>query len=108
MYRNLNTLQQIQLLYTMSENSNTIECLIHIRKIIETQLNFFRVSLNETQGKNISPFQKIDLDFQNLLENIDTTLKSECKHVYEEDYFDITPDRSQKITYCKICYCTFD
>ena len=92
----------------MSENSNTIECLIQIRKTVERQLNFFRSSLNETQEKNIPPFQKIDLDFQNLLENIDTTLKSECKHVYEEDYVDTTPDRSQKITYCKICYCTFD
>jgi len=26
-----------------------------------------------------------------------------CNHEFEEDMIDITPDRSQKITYCKIC-----
>ena len=26
-----------------------------------------------------------------------------CQHEFEEDVIDITPDRSQKITYCKIC-----
>jgi len=26
-----------------------------------------------------------------------------CKHEFEEDIIDITPERSEKITYCKIC-----
>jgi hypothetical protein len=30
-----------------------------------------------------------------------------CKHIYIEDYIDITPETSKKITYCKKCQLTF-
>jgi len=26
-----------------------------------------------------------------------------CQHEFETDYIDITPERSERITYCKIC-----
>jgi hypothetical protein len=26
-----------------------------------------------------------------------------CRHVYVTDYIDITPDRSEQITYCSVC-----
>jgi hypothetical protein len=31
-----------------------------------------------------------------------------CNHEYIDDYIDITPDRSKKITYCKICEHTIE
>lgn len=33
----------------------------------------------------------------------DVKIKKLCDHEFEEDMIDIIPDRSQKITYCKIC-----
>jgi len=42
-----------------------------------------------------------------IINHMDTRVRSECKHEYEEDYIDINPDRSEKISYCKICWCTF-
>lgn len=38
-----------------------------------------------------------------LKQNCDTKIQNLCNHEFEEDVIDITPDRSQKITYCKIC-----
>jgi hypothetical protein len=47
------------------------------------------------------------VNIDNLLKSIDITLKSECRHEYEEDDIDITLDESRHICYCKICLCTF-
>ena len=91
----------------MSNNTNTVECLIEMRITIEKQLFFFRTCLKENQEQVVNRFQLIVLDFEHLLEDIDATLKAECKHIYEEDYVDITPDRSQKITFCSRCGCSF-
>jgi hypothetical protein len=30
-------------------------------------------------------------------------IRTLCNHDFEEDYIDISPERSQKIVYCKIC-----
>jgi hypothetical protein len=38
---------------------------------------------------------------------LDRKIKAECKHEYIEDDVDIDPDRSERITYCKKCMCTF-
>ena len=91
----------------MIENKTPVDCLIELRTKSEKQLFFFRNCLKETPQQNEPRFKMIISNFEQLLENIDNILKSECRHIYEEDYIDITPDRSQKITYCKICHCTF-
>ena len=33
----------------------------------------------------------------------DAIIKSLCKHEFEDDVIDITPEKSQNICYCKIC-----
>jgi hypothetical protein len=45
---------------------------------------------------------KIDYT-NNYIHAIDYKLYSTCEHEFVEDYIDITPDTSQKITYCCIC-----
>jgi hypothetical protein len=46
----------------------------------------------------------IKLNYVNKLKTIcDENIKKMCKHDFEEDYIDITPERSEKIIYCKIC-----
>lgn len=50
------------------------------------------------------------VDFKNKLKYINELKKiceeniyKLCNHEYEEDFIDITPERSEKIIYCKIC-----
>lgn len=85
-------------------NTAAIEHLIEMRTTIEEQKNFFVLHLKEIM---VSKFQQILADLTILLEHIDQTLKAECVHEYVEDWIDITPERSQKITYCSTCHCTF-
>ena len=88
-------------------NSVVIDYLIEMRTTIEEQRGFFILQLQETKETMVSKFQQIISDLTILLEHIDQTLKAECVHEYVEDWIDITPERSQKITYCSTCHCTF-
>uniref|UniRef100_A0A6C0LCT0 Uncharacterized protein n=1 Tax=viral metagenome TaxID=1070528 RepID=A0A6C0LCT0_9ZZZZ len=88
-------------------NTPIIEHLIEMRTTIEEQRGFFILQLQETKETMVSKFQQIISDLTILLEHIDQTLKAECVHTYVEDWIDITPERSQKITYCSTCHCTF-
>lgn len=91
----------------MSRNTEVVNYLIEMRETIEQQKNFFIEYLEESNETTVRIFQKIIVDLEKTLEDIDKTLKAECCHIYESDWIDIDPDRSEKITYCKICNCTF-
>ena len=53
-------------------------------------------------------FPEIKKHIQELLVHVDKRLKAECKHEYVVDDFDISPECSKRVTYCKVCMCTFD
>jgi hypothetical protein len=38
-----------------------------------------------------------------LIANVNNSICETCEHIFVEDEIDITPDKSQKIEYCKIC-----
>ena len=40
------------------------------------------------------------------INNCTNNLNNLCNHEFAEDMIDITPERSEQITYCKICECT--
>ena len=73
---------------------HTVEFLLSTRKELEL------IQMNEN-------FPKIKNYIQEMLVYIDKQLKIECKHEYEEDDIDVSPDTSKRITYCKVCMCTF-
>ena len=86
--------------YVMSE---TIQTLIDLRSDLEKYYVFLLSILNENEPGVKSVVDKLD----ELGQTIEKVLKAECKHEYEEDWIDIDPERSEKITYCRICNCTF-
>ena len=88
-------------------NTAVIDYLIEMRTTIEEQRGFFILQLKEPTEIMVPRCKKIISDLTILLDNIDETLKAECIHTYVEDWVDITPERSQKITYCSTCHCTF-
>ena len=91
----------------MSNNAVEIDDLIDMRESIASQKNFFVAHLQENRNFIEPKFQQIIMDLDNILEHIDNILKADCVHEYESDLIDITPDRSEQITYCRICNCTF-
>ena len=42
-----------------------------------------------------------------LIKLLEQHIKSNCDHEYENDYIDISLDKSKKICYCKKCLLTF-
>jgi hypothetical protein len=83
--------------------SETVQTLIDLRSDLEKYYNFLLAISNENEWGIESVVHQLNV----LGETIDKVLKSECKHEYEEDWIDVDPEQSQKITYCKVCNCTF-
>jgi hypothetical protein len=99
-------------LYCKRRYNNIIICLEEI--INDHELIFFETSkldidVGEIIMEELNLIQHMysfntKLKYLKQLKNIcHTRIKNLCKHEYEEDMIDITPDRSEKIIYCKIC-----
>lgn len=80
-------------------NIMNIKHLMKMRRSLEHDKYFF--------SEKSFPNAKFIALINNLLENIDKTLKAECKHDYVDDYIDIDYDKSQRICYCSKCMCSF-
>ena len=116
----------------MREENDCIYSLLSMKTNLENQLYFFTDLLEESYAikfeffKNyiensnmeniIENFNKLNneseierkiKDIKNLIRELEQKIKSECVHTYEEDSIDITPDRSQNITYCSKCWSSF-
>jgi hypothetical protein len=75
-----------------------IDNLIEMRDFLKEKQIFF-------QGrKNVTTI--VD-KLTNLIGFIDNHIRADCKHEYVEDYIDIDPEKSMRICYCKLCYCSF-
>ncbi len=46
---------------------------------------------------------KNNADYNRIMSDIKTFLSKYCIHEWKTDDIDITPERSQKITYCELC-----
>ena len=80
-------------------NDDACTMLINMKKRLEDFEHFFFLECENTHDI-LSLSQK-------LRDAIDLKLKSDCVHVYVEDDIDITPEKSQKITYCEKCWSCF-
>ena len=83
----LSYLNEIKLTYSemeiKEENGNIITC------------DYIKNNIEETEDK----ICEIELTIKYLNELI----FNNCEHTFVEDVIDITPDKSQNITYCTIC-----
>lgn len=43
-------------------------------------------------------------DFKEIYEKVCKYLNTHCNHLFVDDYIDITPEISKKITYCSLCF----
>ncbi len=105
---------------TLLEIKNNIE----LRIIFLQEMNVFNERLNNFDtglSDFISTYVKENVNnsleiislkyklkyLQDNLKNIEQQIKAVCKHNYKEDYIDNCCSKSNKITYCSICYSTF-
>ena len=88
---------------------SSVDKLIELRKTVEDNAAYFSVLAEESvfQGADIYSLSEICNQIDLILKSIDKKLKATCSHEYVEDCIDIDSDRSQTITYCSICMCTF-
>ena len=99
-------------LYCKRRYDNIIKCLEEIISNHEL-ICLETLKLDSCAGKDIisdlNLIQDIDgfndklKHLKHLKQMCDIKIKNLCNHEYEEDFIDISPDRSEKIIYCTIC-----
>ena len=94
--------------YFLSCKRNYIKIIQKLEYIIETLDDIDYLTISEFSDicypKNNKDFftEKIK-HFQDLIDNCNNELDHLCCHNFIDDVIDITPERSQSITYCAIC-----
>ena len=94
--------------YFLSCKRNYIKIIQKLEYIIETLDDIDYLTISEFSDicypKNNKAFftEKIK-HFQDLINNCNNELDHLCCHNFIDDVIDITPERSQSITYCTIC-----
>jgi hypothetical protein len=94
--------------YFLSCKRNYIKIIQKLEYIIETLDDIDYLTISEFSDicypKNNKAFftEKIK-HFQDLINNCNNELDQLCCHNFIDDVIDITPERSQSITYCAIC-----
>lgn len=105
----------------------SLEYYLYCRKKYDNIINYLKrinyendLFLNETLKLDIDNIIKNNIDLANHIEeyksdlnffielrnNNEKKIYELCQHNFEDDYIDISPERSEKITYCIICECS--
>jgi len=103
------------------KNFETIEYFLFLKKkyinilsyLTEILNEYFEITnLNENVDTSLfmqyNKYQDEILEVKYMINIINNKISQICCHDFVKDEIDITPDRSQKIEYCKICEYTKD
>jgi hypothetical protein len=76
----------------------------------EIKLTYCEIEMERDDGINdeyiteqVNEYEKKILELDLTIEYLTKFICHNCEHTFVEDVIDITPDRSQNITYCTIC-----
>jgi hypothetical protein len=76
----------------------------------EIKLTYCEIEMERDDGINdeyiteqVNEYEKKILELDLTIEYLNQFICHNCEHTFVEDVIDITPDRSQNITYCTIC-----
>ena len=94
--------------YFLSCKRNYIKIIQKLEYIIETLDDINYMTISEFSDicypkNNKSFFTEKIKHFQDLIDICNNELDQLCCHNFIDDVIDITPERSQSITYCAIC-----
>jgi|688.fasta_scaffold567811_2 hypothetical protein len=120
-YKQIDSNQSIEhkLLITINElTNNLLDSLDTVNIILSTMQNNVTkldneiISNNYNNSINVYNVSKVSnvksefINFKNSIESAIEDIEDHCEHEWIDDLIDITPDRSQHITYCKHCEIT--
>jgi len=93
--------------YFLSSKKKLQKVLSHLNEIklsyCEIQIERGDFINSEYIHDEIYEYEKKISELELIIENINQIILSNCEHTFVEDLIDITPDRSQHITYCTVC-----
>ena len=100
----------------------SLEYYLFCRKRYDNIINYLKGIINEKElllneevklknehvnlSYGINEYKNDIIFYIELRNNNEKKIYDSCKHIFEDDYIDITPERSEKITYCSICECS--
>jgi len=94
------------ILQNLNEICNSYEEIIENGQQMELQLSFLKNDtelLNNQDMTELSLYKNQIQNTKNMIDNINLLIQHSCCHNYISDLIDISPEKSQYITYCTIC-----
>ena len=92
--------------YFLSSKKRLQKILLYLNEIKLTycEIEMERDDINDEYiTEQIIEYEKKIIELDLTIEHLNQFICHSCEHTFVEDVIDITPDRSQNITYCTIC-----
>jgi predicted translin family RNA/ssDNA-binding protein len=93
--------------YFLSSKKKLQKILSHLNEIkeiyCEIQIETCEDISYEYITQEVDEYEKKISELKLEIEHLNQFIFSNCEHTFVEDVIDITPDRSQNITYCTVC-----
>ena len=90
--------------YFLSSKKKLQKILSHLNEIKLTYCEMRDDGVNDEYiTDEIDEYEKKIIELELTIEYLTQFICHNCEHTFVEDVIDITPDRSQNITYCTIC-----
>ena len=92
--------------YFLSSKKKLQKILLYLNEIKLTycEIEMERDDINDEYiTEQIIEYEKKIIELDLTIEHLNQFICHSCEHTFVEDVIDITPDRSQNITYCTIC-----
>jgi hypothetical protein len=97
----------MDIIYFLSSKKRLQKVLSHLNEI---KLTYCEIQLEINDGINdeyindeINEYDKKIIELELTIEHLTRFICDKCEHNFVKDVIDITPDKSQNITYCTIC-----
>ena len=89
--------------YFLSSKKKLQKILSYLNEIKLTYCEIDDGINDEYITEQIIEYEKKIIELDLTIEHLNQFICHNCEHTFVEDVIDITPDRSQNITYCTIC-----
>ena len=97
--------------YFLSTKEKLQSILSHLNEIKDTygeiEIDDYTISYDYVK-KQMKEYGKKIIEIETDINEINKCISLHCDHIFVDDYIDINPDTSERITYCSKCQYTQD
>ena len=98
--------------YFLSTKDKLQTILLHLNEIKdiygEIEIDDYNTISYDYVKKQMKDYGKKITEIETNIDEINKFISLHCDHIFVDDYIDINPDRSERITYCSKCQYTQD